>query len=110
MSNLLMTGENAIKVKRADGMCEIPGCGSSNNLQGAHIIERGLQGGYDNAGNIIITCSGIGGCHDHAKYPHGLPISQVEALALVAEKNRERGISKYLTGAEVPREEEYENT
>ena len=86
-------------IVRAKGVCEI--CGSSYNLQGAHIIERSV-GGKDNAGNILIAC---GYCHDHQKYVHGLPIEPVEALRLVDEKNRACGISRYLTGDLVPTEE-----
>jgi hypothetical protein len=92
-----------LRAVRAGGLCEI--CGSSYHLQGAHIIERST-GGHDNAGNIIIAC---GTCHDHAQYTHGLPINPVEALALVAQKNREHGISKFLTGDQVPNEGEYES-
>jgi hypothetical protein len=88
-----------LKTKRAKGVCEI--CGSSYHLQGAHIIERAV-GGRDNAGNVLICCEYD---HRHDIYPHGLPISTTEALMLVADKNRDNGISKFLTGDQVPREE-----
>jgi hypothetical protein len=88
-----------LKTNRAGGVCEI--CGSSQNLQGAHVIERSV-GGKDIAGNIIIACGGIGGCHDHARYTHGLPISPADALIIVYKRNLEKGISNFLTGADVP--------
>ncbi len=84
--------------RRAGGCCEIPYCGSARNLQAAHIIERSV-GGKDTAGNILIAC---GNCHDHQKYPHGLPISQEDALILVTNLNREHSISNFLTGDLIP--------
>jgi len=85
---------------RANGTCEVPGCGSRYNLQAAHIRERST-GGKDTAGNIIIAC---GVCHDHAKYTHGLPLEPDELIALVAGLNKEAKISGSLTGAEVVNE------
>jgi hypothetical protein len=84
--------------KRAGGKCEIPYCGSVRNLQAAHIIERS-QGGKDTSGNIIIACEV---CHNHQKYPHGLPLSTDELLRIVFYKNLECGISNFLTGDLIP--------
>ncbi len=84
-----------LKAKRERGCCVI--CGSWN-IHYHHIIERSV-GGKDNAGNLIGACDN---CHDHQKYPHGLPISPVEALQLVSNLNRENGISNFLTGDLIP--------
>jgi len=96
--NLQKLKHYLVKV-RANGVCEI--CGSFYHLVGHHIIERSV-GGKDNAGNVLICCEYD---HRHDIYPHGLPISTTEALMLVADKNRDNGISKFLTGDQVPREE-----
>lgn len=88
--------------KRAGGCCEFPYCGSARNLQAAHIIERSV-GGKDTAGNIIIAC---GNCHDHSKYPHGLPLPQEDVQLLVANLNREHSISNFLTGDLIPNGDE----
>jgi hypothetical protein len=94
-----------LRAKRADHHCEIPGCFSSWHMQGAHIIGRGI-GGKDNAGNLIEVC---GDHHDHVEYGNGLPMDTQKLLALIDEKNRERGISKFMTGDQVPNGEEYED-
>jgi hypothetical protein len=90
---------------RARGICEIPGCGSSWHMQGAHIIARSI-GGKDNAGNLIEVC---GDHHDHVKWSNGLPMDTQQLLNMIAEKNRACGIDRFLTGANVPAEEEYDN-
>jgi 5-methylcytosine-specific restriction endonuclease McrA len=82
-------------INRASGVCEI--CGSIYHLQAAHVVERARLG-RDSAGNIIIAC---GGCHDHYKYVHGLPLSPEEALLLLKEKNEAAGIEPELTGSDL---------
>jgi hypothetical protein len=82
---------------RADGKCEIPGCESIYKLQECHLVERSV-GGMDTAGNILIGCEN---CHSHEKYAHGLPFNPEYLLNLISLKNAARGISNYLTGAEI---------
>lgn len=94
---LLRKLNHYLKARRAKGRCEVPDCGSTYNLQGAHIIERSV-GGKDTAGNIIIAC---GNCHDHTKYEHGLPFPQSDLLAYIWGKNREMLIRNSLTGADI---------
>jgi hypothetical protein len=96
--NLQKLKHYLVKV-RANGVCEI--CGSSYHLQAAHIVERST-GGRDNAGNLVIACQV---CHDHQQYAHGLPLNPEEARLLIDEKNREKGIDRFITGDLVPREE-----
>jgi len=67
-------------------------------LQGAHIQPRRYN--IHTAGNCLIADNIT---HDHSKYPNGLPISQEEALELVAKLNEKYGIDPELTGADVLR-------
>jgi hypothetical protein len=101
--NLLKLNHYLRKV-RAQGMCEIPGCGSSWHLQGAHIVGRAI-GGKDNAGNLIEVC---GDHHDHVKYSNGLPLDTQQLLNMISEKNKAYGIDRFLTGEAVPAVEEYD--
>jgi len=63
-------------------------------LQGAHIRPRRYN--MHTAANCLIADNIT---HDHSKYPNGLPISQEEALELVAKLNEEHGIPSNLTGS-----------
>jgi len=65
-------------------------------LQGAHIRPRRYN--IHTAANCLIADNIT---HDHSKYGSGLPISQEEALTLVAKLNDKYGIDPGLTGADV---------
>lgn len=62
---------------RANYRCEIqgPDCLQNYGLTPHHIIHRS-QGGLDECDNIIWGCAE---CHNHQKYPDGMPLTRQEA-------------------------------
>lgn len=83
---------------RAKGLCEVRATDECKarkfkpdwrGLSGHHIIRR-YPVRIDTAGNCIIGC---GDCHNHDKFPEGIPISRDSARKIIAENTAKMGLT-----------------
>ena len=75
---------------RCGGMCEVrgPECLFTYGITPHHVVPRARGGGHTPS-NVLMGCAM---CHNHGKYPGGIPLSIDDALELVKRLNEEYGI------------------